>query len=100
MNAILPGIVEGARIDRVISARARLEGVEEMAMREDYLKHISLHRMVNCGRRRAHVSLPLFAGRKKCYGAGDQRGWQLFLGRVQSEVELKDASSKGARHES
>ena len=47
VNAILPGIVEGARIDRVISARARLEGVEEMAMREDYLKHISLHRMVN-----------------------------------------------------
>jgi NAD(P)-dependent dehydrogenase (short-subunit alcohol dehydrogenase family) len=47
VNAILPGIVEGPRIDRVISARARLEGVEEMAMREDYLKHISLHRMVN-----------------------------------------------------
>ena len=47
VNAILPGIVEGPRIDRVISARARLEGVEETAMREDYLKHISLRRMVN-----------------------------------------------------
>ena len=47
VNAILPGIVEGPRMDGVISARAKLEGVEEMAMREDYLKHISLHRMVN-----------------------------------------------------
>ncbi|MEI9967796.1 MAG: SDR family oxidoreductase [Terracidiphilus sp.] len=47
VNAVLPGIVEGPRMDGVISARAKLEGVEEMAMREDYLKHISLHRMVN-----------------------------------------------------
>ena len=46
VNAVLPGIVEGSRIDRVISARARLEGIEEKAMREEYLKHISLHRMV------------------------------------------------------
>jgi NAD(P)-dependent dehydrogenase (short-subunit alcohol dehydrogenase family) len=46
VNAVLPGLVEGPRIDAVISARARLEGVDETAMREEYLKKISLHRMV------------------------------------------------------
>ena len=46
VNAILPGIVEGSRIDGVISARAKLEGIEETAMRAEYLKHISLRRMV------------------------------------------------------
>ena len=46
VNAVLPGLVEGPRIDGVIRARARLEGVDETAMREDYLKRISLHRMV------------------------------------------------------
>jgi len=47
VNAVLPGLVEGPRIDGVISARARLEGVDETAMREEYLKRISLHRMVS-----------------------------------------------------
>jgi NAD(P)-dependent dehydrogenase (short-subunit alcohol dehydrogenase family) len=46
VNAVLPGLVEGPRIDGVISARARLEGVEETTMRADYLKKISLRRMV------------------------------------------------------
>jgi len=46
VNAVLPGIVEGPRMDGVISARANLEGIDEKEMREDYLKHISLHRMV------------------------------------------------------
>jgi NAD(P)-dependent dehydrogenase (short-subunit alcohol dehydrogenase family) len=46
VNAILPGIVEGPRMDGVISARAKMEGMDENAMREEYLKHISLHRMV------------------------------------------------------
>jgi len=46
VNAVLPGIVEGPRMDGVISARAKLEGIEEKAMREEYLKSISLHRMV------------------------------------------------------
>lgn len=46
VNAVLPGLVEGTRIDGVIRARATLEGVEEAAMREEYLKKISLHRMV------------------------------------------------------
>jgi len=47
VNAVLPGIVEGPRMDGVIRARAKQEGIDEMAMREDYLKHISLHRMVS-----------------------------------------------------
>jgi len=46
VNAVLPGIVEGPRMDGVISARAKIEGIGEAAMREDYLEHISLHRMV------------------------------------------------------
>jgi len=46
VNAVLPGIVEGPRMDGVISARAKLEGVEEKEMREEYLKSISLGRMV------------------------------------------------------
>jgi len=46
VNAVLPGIVEGPRMDGVISARAQMEGVDEKAMREEYLKSISLRRMV------------------------------------------------------
>lgn len=46
VNAILPGIVEGPRMDGVISARAKMEGMDEHAMRGEYLKSISLGRMV------------------------------------------------------
>lgn len=46
VNALLPGIVEGPRMDGVISARARIEGMDENAMRAEYLKSISLGRMV------------------------------------------------------
>jgi NAD(P)-dependent dehydrogenase (short-subunit alcohol dehydrogenase family) len=46
VNAVLPGIVEGPRMDGVIRARAKLEGVEEGRMREEYLSRISLRRMV------------------------------------------------------
>jgi NAD(P)-dependent dehydrogenase (short-subunit alcohol dehydrogenase family) len=46
VNAVLPGLVEGPRIDSVISARAKVEGVDEAEMREQYLKRISLRRMV------------------------------------------------------
>ncbi|MGE5669647.1 MAG: SDR family oxidoreductase [Betaproteobacteria bacterium] len=45
-NAILPGIVEGERIDRVIDARARTLGVSFEAMRDEYLRKVSLRRMV------------------------------------------------------
>jgi NAD(P)-dependent dehydrogenase (short-subunit alcohol dehydrogenase family) len=46
VNALLPGIVEGPRIDGVIRARAELAGVEEKTMRQEYLRRISLRRMV------------------------------------------------------
>lgn len=46
VNAILPGIVEGPRMDGVIRARAEQQGVPEPQMRQEYLKKISLKRMV------------------------------------------------------
>jgi NAD(P)-dependent dehydrogenase (short-subunit alcohol dehydrogenase family) len=46
VNAVLPGAVEGPRIDSVISARAKVEHVEESELRKEYLKKISLRRMV------------------------------------------------------
>ncbi|MFP5276137.1 MAG: SDR family oxidoreductase [Acidobacteriota bacterium] len=46
VNAILPGIVEGPRMDGVLRARAELAGVEESEMRQEYLRRISLQRMV------------------------------------------------------
>ncbi|MHB8493193.1 MAG: SDR family oxidoreductase [Casimicrobiaceae bacterium] len=45
-NAILPGVVEGDRIDRVIDARAKALGVSFEAMRDEYLRKVSLRRMV------------------------------------------------------
>ena len=46
-NAILPGIVQGARMNRVIADRAQATGVGFEEMREDYLRKISLRRMVD-----------------------------------------------------
>lgn len=46
VNALLPGIVEGPRMDGVIRARAELAGVGEETMRQEYLRKISLRRMV------------------------------------------------------
>lgn len=45
-NAILPGTVEGERMRSVISARAASVGSSIEAVREEYLKKISLRRMV------------------------------------------------------
>ena len=45
-NAILPGVVKGPRMDRVIADRARAEGVSFEAMRDSYLSKVSLRRMV------------------------------------------------------
>ena len=45
VNALLPGIVEGPRIDKVIGARARQLGLQEEVMREEYVKKISLRLM-------------------------------------------------------
>lgn len=46
VNAVLPGTVEGPRMDGVIRARAKLAGVEESKMRDEYLSRIALRRMV------------------------------------------------------
>jgi NAD(P)-dependent dehydrogenase (short-subunit alcohol dehydrogenase family) len=47
VNAILPGIVEGPRMDGVIQARADAMGTSFDEMREEYLGKISLRRMVS-----------------------------------------------------
>ncbi|GGO60242.1 NAD(P)-dependent dehydrogenase, short-chain alcohol dehydrogenase family [Roseovarius pacificus] len=46
-NAILPGIVEGPRIDRVINARAERLGLSYEEMRERNLEKVALRRMVS-----------------------------------------------------
>lgn len=46
VNAILPGTVEGERMNAVIAARAIAMGVSAQAMREEYMRKISLRRMV------------------------------------------------------
>ena len=47
VNAILPGTVQGERMDGVIADRARAAGISTQAMREQYLQKISLRRMVD-----------------------------------------------------
>lgn len=46
VNAILPGIVEGPRIESVIRDRAKVVGISYQEMEAQYLKNISLRRMV------------------------------------------------------
>jgi NAD(P)-dependent dehydrogenase (short-subunit alcohol dehydrogenase family) len=46
VNAILPGIVQGPRIDRVIEARAKQLGISHEEMEARYLERVSLRRMV------------------------------------------------------
>lgn len=46
VNAILPGTVEGERMQAVIAARAAATGVDVESMRAQYLDKISLRRMV------------------------------------------------------
>jgi NAD(P)-dependent dehydrogenase (short-subunit alcohol dehydrogenase family) len=46
VNAILPGIVRGPRMDSVIAARARQLGVSHEEMEKRYLERVSLRRMV------------------------------------------------------
>ncbi|MCA0019151.1 SDR family oxidoreductase, partial [Mesorhizobium sp. B264B1A] len=47
VNAILPGIIEGPRIESVISARAKQVGISHQEMTERYLQNISLRRMTS-----------------------------------------------------
>jgi len=46
-NAILPGIVDGPRMNKVIADRAAASGVSFEEMREAYLRKVSLRRMVD-----------------------------------------------------
>lgn len=46
VNALLPGIVKGPRIEQVISARAKIVGVSYEAMQEEYISKVSLRKMV------------------------------------------------------
>lgn len=47
VNAILPGIVEGPRMDKVIRDRATQLGITRNEMAERYLEKVSLRRMVS-----------------------------------------------------
>lgn len=47
VNALLPGIVEGPRMEKVIADRAATTGVSYDAMKATYLENVSLKRMVS-----------------------------------------------------
>lgn len=47
VNAILPGFVEGPRMDGVIARKAAVAGLSPDAMRDEYLAAVSLRRMVS-----------------------------------------------------
>jgi NAD(P)-dependent dehydrogenase (short-subunit alcohol dehydrogenase family) len=47
VNAVLPGPVDGPRMDRVISARAQALALDDATVREQHLARISLRRMVS-----------------------------------------------------
>lgn len=47
VNAILPGIIEGPRMDKVIEDRAKQVGVSKQEMTERYLANISMRRMTS-----------------------------------------------------
>ena len=47
VNAILPGIVEGERIERVIAAKAAAHGMSHEAFREKFLETTSLRSTVS-----------------------------------------------------
>lgn len=46
VNALLPGIVEGPRMEKVISARAEAIGISYQEMEKEYIEKISLRKMV------------------------------------------------------
>ena len=46
VNALLPGIVEGPRIEQVIAARAKAVGVTTDVMTQEYIHKVSLRKMV------------------------------------------------------
>jgi NAD(P)-dependent dehydrogenase (short-subunit alcohol dehydrogenase family) len=46
VNAIQPGVVEGARIESVIAGQAKLKGKSIEETKKSLLAHVSLRRMV------------------------------------------------------
>jgi NAD(P)-dependent dehydrogenase (short-subunit alcohol dehydrogenase family) len=46
VNAILPGVVEGDRIRRVIGSKAQARGISYEEMRDEFLRHVSLRTAV------------------------------------------------------
>ncbi|HBP28547.1 MAG: SDR family oxidoreductase [Advenella sp.] len=46
VNAILPGIVESERVNKVVSAKALVKSIPEAQMRAEILENVALHRMV------------------------------------------------------
>lgn len=49
VNAVLPGIIEGPRIEGVIAERAKQTGVSHEEMKQDYIGRVSLRRMTPPG---------------------------------------------------
>jgi NAD(P)-dependent dehydrogenase (short-subunit alcohol dehydrogenase family) len=49
VNAVLPGIIEGPRMESVIAARAKQLGITHEAMKASYLERVSLRRMTPQG---------------------------------------------------
>ena len=47
VNALLPGVVKGKRIEHVISNRAKQVGIEYNEMEQEILNKVSLRRMVS-----------------------------------------------------
>ncbi len=45
-NAVCPGSIDGARMDRVIAAEAAARGLSEAAVRDSYLRQTSLRRFI------------------------------------------------------
>ncbi|WP_414474870.1 SDR family oxidoreductase [Microvirga sp. M2] len=68
VNAILPGIVEGPRMEGVIEARAKQTGVGYAEMEKTYLERISLRRMVTAGDVASTVAFLLSAAGRNISG--------------------------------
>ncbi|MEZ0167326.1 SDR family oxidoreductase [Microvirga sp. TS319] len=68
VNAILPGIVEGPRMEGVIEARAKQTGVGYAEMEKTYLERISLRRMVTTGDVASTVAFLLSAAGRNISG--------------------------------
>ena len=58
VNAILPGIVAGPRIEGVIAARAEQLGLSYAEMERQYLERVSLRRMVTGAGGGRHGAVP------------------------------------------